>query len=101
MALIDAVHDVITRIPCGQVWTYTEVAEALGFRAPYHSRDVRLVVQKLVRDQQRNGPWWRVVANNGKLIEGAAVVQQAMLSGEGVGFDAEGNVQLAEYGRRG
>lgn len=100
MNLLDAVHAVVERIPPDEVWTYTDVAATLGFRAARHTKDVRTAVAKLVRDQTRVGPWWRVVANNGKLIVGAEREQQALLVAEGVTFDAQGNVNLAQHGRR-
>ncbi|MBA3943594.1 MAG: MGMT family protein [Herpetosiphonaceae bacterium] len=99
MKLIDAVQAIIEDIPSGQVWSYTDIAEKLGFRAARHAKDVRTAVVALVNDQQRRCPWWRVVANNGQPIPGAAMVQQAMLQGEGVHFNADGTVNVQAFGR--
>lgn len=100
MKLTDAVRRIIEDIPVGQVWGYSDIAEVLGFHAARHANEVRIVVAGLVNDQQRRVPWWRVVANNGRLIPGAAAVQGAMLAGEGVMLEQDGTVNLQVWGRQ-
>ncbi len=95
MKLIDRVSAIVSQIPAGEVRTYTELAASLGFQAARHSKEVATAVAKLVTAQARPVPWWRVVANNGRLIAGSEAVQHAMLATEGVAFDAAGGVDLA------
>jgi len=78
--------------------TYGQVAMALG--SPAASRAVGYALHNL-SPLDADVPWWRVVNSSGRISLGsrgvAAAWQREQLEGEGVRFDLEGRVSLADF----
>ncbi|ABC80640.1 MGMT family protein [Anaeromyxobacter dehalogenans] len=98
-------YRVVKRIPRGRVATYGQVALAAG--KPGAARQVGYAMAAL-RGTRHAVPWQRVLGARPRGRAGislldpmGAAVQRALLEAEGVGFDAQGRVELAEFGWRG
>jgi methylated-DNA-protein-cysteine methyltransferase related protein len=97
----NAIYAVVRSIPRGKVATYGELAELAGIPSGHRvaARAMRLCPERL--------PWQRVIgkkdARRGQIsIEDPehAVLQRALLESEGVVFDANGFISLAQFGWR-
>ncbi|GAO05138.1 MGMT family protein [Anaeromyxobacter sp. PSR-1] len=98
-------YRVVKRIPRGRVATYGQVALAAG--KPGAARQVGYAMAAL-RGTRHAVPWQRVLGARPRGRAGislldpmGAAVQRALLEAEGVRFDAQGRVELAEFGWRG
>lgn len=98
---MDATHEriyrVIRTIPAGRVTTYGRVARAAGL--PGQARLVGYALHSL--DPDSAVPWQRVVNARGSISldtrNGAGQLQRALLEAEGVVFDENGHIDLANY----
>lgn len=91
------IYDVVRRIPRGRVATYGQVA--LLAALPGYARQVGYALHALPEGSRV--PWHRVVNAEGRVSPradpGWADVQQQMLEGEGVDFDASGRTLLTRF----
>ncbi len=90
----DRVYEVVRRVPAGRVTTYGDVASVLG--SPRVARQVGWALSSLPAGT--DVPWQRVINAKG-MVSGRgeidrAEVQEALLRGEGVDFDARGRCDL-------
>jgi methylated-DNA-protein-cysteine methyltransferase related protein len=92
---VDAICDVIRRIPKGWVATYGQVAAMAGL--PRRARLVGRVLQHL--DSATKIPWHRVVNAKGEVSyslsrNGGDIVQRRLLEKEGLRFDDNNRLDL-------
>ncbi len=89
------VFEIVRRIPSGRVMTYGQIAGLLG--EGYTARTVGFVMHSA----DDTVPWQRVINAQGACSTTRVVLppdlQQRMLEGEGVRFDARGRCDLARY----
>jgi methylated-DNA-protein-cysteine methyltransferase-like protein len=93
----DDIYRVVASIPPGRVATYGQVARLAGI--PRRARSVGYALSALSGESPV--PWHRVVNAAGKISErgrhvGAEDTQRIRLEREGVRFDAQGRLNLAE-----
>ena len=93
----DDIYRIVASIPHGRVATYGQVARLAGI--PRCPRSVGYALSAL--DSASPVPWHRVVNAAGKISErsgsmGAEDTQRIRLEREGVRFDAQGRLDLAE-----
>ena len=74
--LATKILDVVAQIAEGDLWTYGEVAEAVGCRNPR-------AVGHALKLTTRNVPWHRVIPASGKLAPHLAAEQGRRLTQEG------------------
>ena len=92
------VYDIVRQVPVGRVVTYGQVAALVG-----EPRKARFVGFAMHSSPGMAGgvPCHRVVFKDGSLAPGFAFggpdVQRDMLEAEGVGFLADGRVDMARY----
>lgn len=94
----EAVYRLVRKIPRGRVMTYGRIAAILG--SPRAARAVGYAMRACGRESKV--PWQRVINGKGQVslrgdMEGA-LLQQRLLEGEGVRFDAADCVDLERYG---
>ncbi len=92
---VEAICDVIHRIPLGWVATYGQVATMAGL--PRRARLVGRVLQRL--DPATKIPWHRVVNAQGEISHslsrnGGDILQRRLLEKEGLTFDDKGRLDL-------
>ncbi|MDO4848175.1 MAG: MGMT family protein [Coriobacteriia bacterium] len=91
-------YDVVRQIPEGKVASYGQVARLMG-----EPRRARYVGYAMHASPGMEGgvPCHRVVFKDGRLAGGYAFggpgVQRSLLEGEGVGFLADGRVDMARF----
>lgn len=91
------IYDTVSRIPCGRVATYGQIAKIAGM--PGQARLVGYALSAL--DAWSAVPWHRVVnargevspRSNGSMLE---VSQRIRLENEGITFDSAGRIPLPE-----
>lgn len=90
--LNERIYLLVRQIPRGQVTTYGQLALMCGIS------DSRIVGEAM--NASHGLPWQRVINSRGEIsIQGATGVRQRqLLVEEGVVFDADGRVDLAEVG---
>jgi methylated-DNA-protein-cysteine methyltransferase-like protein len=95
----EKVYELVKEIPPGHVATYGQIAAALG--NPRLARQVGWAM----RACPDAVPWHRVVNSQGSLstrsVHGTFNPQRALLEDEGVQFNLQGRIDLAQYGWRG
>ncbi|MFQ3609972.1 MAG: MGMT family protein [Fimbriimonadales bacterium] len=94
MSRADEVYAFVRQIPKGKVLSYGQVAEACGIPSARQ-------VGRWMAFAPDDVPWWRVVGADGTLrIQRRdpmlASLQRAHLESEGVPFNAEGRVIMAQ-----
>jgi methylated-DNA-protein-cysteine methyltransferase-like protein len=93
----DAVKAIIHSLPRGRVASYGSIAALAGL-----PNGARTVVRILHSSSGADGlPWWRIIRADGSIAlrRGAGFEQQAAkLADEGVRVDAQGRVDMLEYG---
>lgn len=100
-AFADRVFAVVQQIPRGKVATYGQIARMIG--APRSARYVgyALRANPAPGTDPASIPCHRVVFKDGRMATGFAFggpdVQQEMLKEEGVGFDEDGRVVMADF----
>jgi methylated-DNA-protein-cysteine methyltransferase-like protein len=97
----NAIHAVVRAIHRGKVATYGEVAELAGIPSGHR------VAARVMRSCPERLPWQRVIAKKdarrGQIsIDDPehAALQRALLEAEGIVFDANGFISLAQFGWR-
>ncbi len=90
------IYTIVSRIPCGRVATYGQVARLAGI--PGHARLVGYALSAL--GPHSRVPWHRVVNARGEVSprsggSEAHVLQRLLLQREGIRFDRRGQVALA------
>jgi methylated-DNA-protein-cysteine methyltransferase-like protein len=98
MSAYHRIYAIVRQIPLGQVATYGQVAELAGM--PGQARLVGYALYRVASSAQI--PWHRVVNAKGTISEspfryGADHIQRSLLEQEGIPFDAEGRINLAQY----
>ncbi len=93
----ERIYAVVRQIPYGRVATYGQIAEVVG------GVTARMVGYAMAGLKEGSGvPWQRVINSQGKISPHGAgfgsAVQRARLEEEGLVFDAQGRLDLAEVG---
>ena len=93
----ERIYQVVRHIPRGTVATYGQIAALAG-----NPRWARVVGYALHANPDPEGiPCYRVVTKDGRTAPafafGGADVQRALLEADGVGFTADGRVDMAQY----
>lgn len=99
-SLYQRFYEVVRRIPPGRVATYGQVARVAGY--PGYARQVGYALFRL-QGQNTDIPWHRVINAQGCISYspfrlGYDDLQKALLQAEGIHFDAEGRVDLQQFG---
>jgi len=99
-SLYQRFYEVVRRIPPGRVATYGQVARVAGY--PGYARQVGYALFRL-QGQNTDIPWHRVINAQGCISYspfrlGYDDLQKALLQAEGIHFDAEGQVDLQQFG---
>jgi methylated-DNA-protein-cysteine methyltransferase-like protein len=93
----ERIYKTVQRIPKGRVATYGQIAMLSGI--PRQPRRVGYALSAL-HDYQPV-PWHRVINSKGRISRrsepGYEFVQQALLESEGIVFDTNGRVELAQF----
>ena len=93
-----SVYRAVKRIPTGKVSTYGAIAELAGM--PRAARQVGWALNAL--GEEDDVPWHRVINSRGEISargeRAFSDMQRAMLEAEGVKFDRQGRVSLAQFG---
>ena len=96
LSLHGKIHDVVRTIPYGRVSTYGRVSKAVGRCT---ARMVGYAMAAL--PEGSDVPWHRVINREGRVSLRSGgdgdVIQRRLLELEGVVFDLQGRVDLAEY----
>lgn len=100
MSRYDQVYELVRLIPPGRVATYGQVARYVDRCTP------RMVGFAMAATPQASGiPWHRVINSKGMISMRANgerdILQQVLLETEGVMFNENGKVDLAEVGWKG
>jgi methylated-DNA-protein-cysteine methyltransferase related protein len=96
----ERIYWVVRQVPPGKVTTYGQVARIAG------GCTARMVGYALASSSDAdNVPWQRVINSMGKISPHGAgfgsAMQRALLEEEGVRFDAQGRIDLSEFGWKG
>lgn len=98
MSVFERIYDVVCTIPKGRVATYGQVALLAG--NPRWARVVGYALHNNPRPIEI--PCHRVVNREGRVAAafafGGGEAQRALLEAEGVVFDADGRIDLKQYG---
>lgn len=96
-ALHQRIFDLVEAIPVGNVATYGQIGSMVGGCS---GRMVGFALASLRYTQNRQVPWQRVINRQGRVsLTGPNVaLQRALLEDEGVRFNADGVIDLAEFG---
>ena len=93
----ERVYEAVSQIPRGRVASYGQIAHLIG--APRNARFVGFALH--ANPYPGIVPCHRVVFRDGSLapgfVFGGPDAQRAMLEEEGIGFDADGRVRMAEF----
>ena len=92
----EKIYLVVSRIPCGCVATYGQIARLAGI--PRHARVVGYALSAL--NEHSPVPWHRVVNAAGQVSARSndspmGIVQRLRLEKEGIRFDGRGRLQLS------
>ena len=92
------VWDQVSRIPCGQLATYGQIADLIG--AYGCARQVGWALRRLKLPSAV--PWHRVVNAQGRIAmslsrEGSDWIQRELLIAEGIPVDQEGRLPLRQF----
>ena len=92
------IYAMIRRVPSGAAASYGQIARLAGI--PGGARQVGYALHAL--PEGTTVPWHRVVNARGMIsrraVPGSELSQRMLLEAEGVYFDLNGRVDLAEYG---
>lgn len=96
-ALHQRIFEMVESIPVGKVATYGQIGKMVGGCS---GQLVGFALASLRYTQNRQVPWQRVINRQGKvsLTGPDAALQRALLEDEGVRFNADGVIDLAEFG---
>ena len=95
--LHDRIFEMVEAIPSGKVATYGQIGKLVGGCS---GRMVGFALASLRFAGGRKVPWQRVINRLGKIsLTGPdAALQRALLEDEGISFDADGVIDLGEFG---
>ncbi len=95
--LHERIFDMVDSIPVGKVATYGQIGSLVGGCS---GQLVGFALASLRYAGSRMVPWQRVINRQGKIsLTGPdAALQRALLEDEGIRFDADGVIDLAEFG---
>lgn len=95
--LHDTIFDMVEAIPDGKVATYGQIGKLVGGCS---GRMVGFALASLRYVENKGVPWQRVINRHGKIsLTGPdAALQRALLEDEGIRFDVDGAIDLAEFG---
>ncbi len=95
--LHERIFDVVEAIPVGKVATYGQIGSSVGGCS---GQLVGFALASLRYAGGRRVPWQRVINRQGKIsLTGPdAALQRALLEDEGVRFNADGVIDLEEFG---
>lgn len=93
----EIIYDMVSQIPEGQVATYGQIAQLIGF--PNHARQIGHALSRLNEDSPV--PWHRVINAKGKIsprgLNGCDDYQRILLESEGIIFNANDNISLNQF----
>ncbi|NCJ06730.1 methyltransferase [Synechococcales cyanobacterium C] len=92
------VYELVRQIPPGQVATYGQIAELLGWHG--QARQVGYALFRV--DPDSDIPWHRVINAQGKISQtpqrqGSDALQRLLLMQEAIMFDAQDTIDLRRY----
>ncbi len=92
------IYDLVRQIPPGQVATYGQIADLLGWHG--QARQVGYALFRV--DPDSDIPWHRVINAQGKISQspqrqGSDAVQRLRLMQEAIQFDDRGSINLQHY----
>ena len=95
--LHERIFDMVEAIPEGKVATYGQIGKLVGGCS---GQLVGFTLASLRYTASRKVPWHRVINRQGKIsLTGPdAALQRALLEDEGIRFDADGVIDLDEFG---
>ena len=95
--LHERIFDMVEAIPVGKVATYGQIGSMVGGCS---GQLVGFALASLRYAESRKVPWQRVINRQGKIsLTGPdAALQRALLEDEGIRFDGEDVIDLAEFG---
>ena len=95
--LHERIFDVVEAIPVGKVATYGQIGKMVGGCS---GQLVGFALASLRYSGGRKVPWHRVINRQGKisLMGPDAALQRALLEDEGIHFEADGVINLEEFG---
>ena len=95
--LHERIFDMVEAIPEGKVATYGQIGKSVGGCS---GQLVGFALASLRYSASRKVPWQRVINRQGKIsLTGPdAALQRALLEDEGIRFDADGVIDLDEFG---
>lgn len=96
---IEALRDMVRAIPQGRCTSYSAIGRALP--NPVSGLLVGKWMASRALEGETQVPWWRVCAKDGTLViakrdPALGIRQRQLLEREGVPFDEEGRVHMAE-----
>lgn len=96
-SLHERIFEVVEAIPVGKVASYGQIGSMVGGCS---GQLVGFALASLRYSANRKVPWQRVINRQGRIsLTGPdAALQRALLEDEGVRFDADGIIDLAEFG---
>jgi methylated-DNA-protein-cysteine methyltransferase-like protein len=97
MPKYDEIYSMVRQIPAGKVSTYGQIASLVG------GCTARMVGYAMAATPKGSGvPWQRVINSKGKISPHGfgygSALQRALLEEEGIVFDDQGCINLADYG---
>jgi methylated-DNA-protein-cysteine methyltransferase-like protein len=99
--LFEQIYRLVRCIPPGKVATYGQIARMLGM--PQAARTVGWAMGAI--PEGSDVPWQRVINSRGTISfpsgSPGAILQRALLEGEGIVFDPKARVNLRRYGWQG
>ncbi len=95
--LHERIFEMVEAIPLGKVATYGQIGKLVGGCS---GQLVGFAMASLRYGSGRKVPWQRVINRQGKIsLTGPdAALQRALLEDEGIRFDADGVIDLDEFG---
>lgn len=96
-ALHQRIFDLVESIPAGKVATYGQIGKLVGGCS---GQLVGFALASLRYVENKGVPWQRVINRHGRIsLTGPdSALQRALLEDEGIRFDADGAIDLAEFG---
>jgi len=99
MGYVEAVLEVVRRIPAGRVMTYGLVAEVVAEELAARGERARGGARTVGQVMARHGaqvPWWRVVDARGRVVPSHRERALELLRAEGVPLTEDGSVRVRE-----
>jgi methylated-DNA-protein-cysteine methyltransferase related protein len=93
-ALYERIYQAVEQVPHGMVATYGDIATIVG--GGCDARTVGYALNEVPPERAATVPWQRIINKAGG-ISTRGLLQRQILEGEGIEFDARGNVIMARY----